>query len=192
MSEREKMKAGQWYDANYDEELLAMRQKAQGLAKKYNDCLSEDPHQKGAFLRQLFAHFGDKSQLLAPFYVDYGTNVSIGDDCFINYSAYFMDGAPITIGDHCFIGPFCGFYTAQHHLQIKKRNQGLERALPIKVGANCWLGANVSVMPGVSIGSGAVIGAGSVVTKDIPDNALAVGVPAKVVRFIDQDEDLEL
>ena len=73
-------------------------------------------------------------------------------------------------------------------MDYHSRNQGLERALPITIGDNCWFGANVTVMPGVKIGSGCVIGAGSVVTKDIPDNSLAIGVPARVIKEIDQSK----
>ena len=114
MTEKEKMKAGLWYDANND----------------------------------------------------YGKNIKLGKNVFVNINNYFMDGASIEIGDHVFIGPSCGFYTANHPLNYTRRNQGLEKALPIKVGNNCWFGADVSVMPGVTIGAGCVIAAGAVVTKD--------------------------
>ena len=125
--------------------------------------------------------------VLAPVYFDYGTNTTFGEYTVVNHSCYFMDGAPITIGIHVFIGPFSGFYTANHAMDYTNRNKGLEKALPIKVGDNCWFGANVSVMPGVTIGNGCVIAAGSVVTKDIPDNCLAAGVPAEVKKIIDQE-----
>ena len=98
-----------------------------------------------------------------------------------------MDGADITIGNHAFIGPYCGFYTAAHPIDYSNRNKGLEKALPIVVGDNCWFGANVSVMPGVTIGSGCVIAAGSVVTHDIPENSMIAGVPAKVIKTIIQE-----
>ena len=99
-----------------------------------------------------------------------------------------MDGASITIGNHVFIGPYCGFYTASHPLDYQSRNQGLEKALPIHVGDNCWFGANVSVMPGVTIGNGCVIAAGSVVTKDVEDNSLVAGVPAQIIKKINQEK----
>ena len=90
------------------------------------------------------------------------------------------------IGENVFIGPFCGFYTASHPMNYAERNKGLERALPIVIGDNCWFGANVSVMPGVTIGSGCVIAAGSVVTEDVPDNSMVAGVPAVVKKEIEQ------
>ena len=95
-----------------------------------------------------------------------------------------MDGAPITIGRHVFIGPNFGAYTAQHPLVARERNQGIERALPITIEDDCWIGGDVKVMPGVTIGRGSVVGAGSVVTKDVPEGVVAMGVPAKVVRPI--------
>lgn len=98
-----------------------------------------------------------------------------------------MDCATINIGDNVFIGPNCGLYTANHPLEIAARNSGIEQALPIEIGDNVWLGANVVVLPGVKIGSGTVISAGSVVTKDIPENVLAVGTPAKVIKTINNE-----
>lgn len=89
-------------------------------------------------------------------------------------------------GDNVFIGPNCSFYTASHPINAKQRNEGLETAQPIKVGNNVWFGGNVVVLPGVSIGNNAVIGAGSVVTKDIPENVVAVGNPCKPVRNVEQ------
>ncbi|MGO1882802.1 MAG: sugar O-acetyltransferase, partial [Staphylococcus equorum] len=112
-------------------------------------------------------------------------NVFLGNNVFVNHDCYFMDGGKIFIGDNVFIGPKCGLYTAVHPLQYQQRNIGLEQALPINIGNNVWLGANVIVLPGVQIGDGAVIGAGSVVAKDIPENVLAVGTPAKPINKID-------
>jgi len=92
----------------------------------------------------------------------------------------------VVFGDNVFIGPNCGFYTAGHPIDSIERNKGLEFARPIIVGNNVWIGANVTVVPGVTIGDNCVIGAGSVVTKDIPDNTVAVGNPCKVIKSIDK------
>jgi acetyltransferase-like isoleucine patch superfamily enzyme len=91
----------------------------------------------------------------------------------------------VKFGDNVFIAPNCSFYTAGHPLDVERRNKGLEYAYPITVGDNVWIGGNVTVCPGVTIGNNSVIGAGAVVTHDIPDNSLAFGVPAKVVRKIE-------
>lgn len=187
MDERAKMLSGEWYDANFDEGLIAERLAAAQVAYNFNQARPGSPEQTEALRRLLGDGLGEGCEVLAPLYVDYGTNITLGEGTFVNHGCYFMDGAPITLGSHVFVGPFCGFYTASHPLDARRRNQGLEKALPITVGNDCWFGANVSVMPGVTIGSGCVIAAGSVVTRDLPDNSLAAGVPAEVKRMIEQD-----
>ena len=111
----------------------------------------------------------------------------LGEQVFINHDCYFMDGGKIFVGNHVFIGPKCGFYTAIHPLDYQDINQGLEQALPIHIGDNVWIGANVIVLPGVTIGNGTVIGAGSIVSKDIPENVVAIGSPAKPIKTIDNN-----
>lgn len=186
MTELEKMKAGEWYDANFDKELVEIRLKAEQVTYDFNNARPGSDEQVEALKKILGREDVSDISVLAPVYFDYGlTYTELGRGIFVNHGCYFMDGGTITIGENCFIGPFCGFYTANHPLDYKRRNEGLEVALPIKVGNNCWFGANVSVMPGVTIGDGCVIAAGSVVTSDIPDNSLAMGVPAKKVRDIE-------
>ncbi len=185
MTELEKMKAGLWYDANNDEATLKKRYACFDLCFELNKLKPTDSKRKD-IISKLLGYYPDNLELLSPFNADYGTNIKLGKNVFININNYFMDGATIEIGDNVFIGPSCGFYTANHPLDYTNRNQGLEKALPIKVGNNCWFGANVSVMPGVTIGSGCVIAAGAVVTKDMPENSLIAGVPAKVIKTIEQ------
>ena len=131
---------------------------------------------------------GEDVTILSPFYADYGRNCFIGGNTFINHNAYLMDGAPIKIGSWCFIGPNCCIYTGTHPLIAEERNLGLERALPVTVGDNVWIGADVTILPGVSIGNNSVIGAKSLVTKDVPDNVLALGNPCRVLRRITEDD----
>lgn len=187
-SEYEKMMAGEWYDANFDEELIKERRKAQDLCFELNQLKPSRVSERNELLTELLGQEAENLELLSPFTCDYGSNISFGKNCFVNVNCYFMDGAPISLGDNVFVGPFTGFYTANHPLDYKRRNQGLEKAGKITVGNNVWFGANCNIMPGVTIGDGTVIAAGSVVTKDIPANSLAMGVPAKVVKVIDQDK----
>lgn len=188
MNERKKMLAGEWYDANYDEELIIERKRAKLICHQFNQLSPMQEEEQDKLLIQLLGTLPKGLEILPTFMVDYGYNLKFGDSVFVNHHSYFMDGALITIGNHVFIGPFCGFYTANHPLNAKRRNEGLEQALPITIEDNVWLGANVTVVGGITIGSGSVIAAGSVVTKDIPPNVVAGGVPAKVIRQIDQTD----
>lgn len=186
-TERDKMLRGEWYDANFDEALIAERLQAERHCHAFNQAKPGSAAQLAELAKILGTDIPEGVTVLAPVYFDYGgARTQIGAGTFVNHGAYFMDGGGITIGKNVFIGPFCGFYTATHPKQFTARNKGLEKALPITVGDNCWFGANVSVLPGVTIGSGCVIAAGSVVTKDVPANSVACGVPAVVKSTIEQ------
>lgn len=185
-SELEKMKRGEWYDANFNTELIQKRIIAQDLCFELNQLKPSCEVERQKVLKKLTGQNFEGLVLLSPFTCDYGENITFGKNCFVNINCYFMDGARITLGDNVFVGPSTGFYTANHPLDYERRNAGLGKALPIKVGNNVWFGANVNVMPGVTIGDGCVIAAGSVVTKDIPSNSLAAGIPCQVVREIEQ------
>lgn len=124
---------------------------------------------------------------MQPFHCDYGYNIEIGENFFANYNCVILDGAKVTFGDNVFIAPNCSFYTAGHPIDVLQRNQGLEYALPIKIGNNVWIGGNVTVLPGVTIGDNTVIGAGSLVNKDIPSNVVAAGNPCRVIREITEN-----
>lgn len=182
MSEKDKMNLGIWYDPNNDIELCNERKEAEKLYTKYNNAVDEN--QKQEIRNLLFPNCASTADLLTPIYTDYGYNCYIGEGTFINHCAYLMDGGKITIGEHCYIGPYFGCYTAQHPLLYTERNQGFEKATPVYIGKNCWIGASVTVLPGVTIGEGSVIGAGSIVNKDIPANVIAAGNPCKVIRKI--------
>ena len=192
MSERERMEAGLWYDANHNPEVHALRLRADELCYELNQVIRPgDREARDRVLRQLIPDLGEDYEILSPLYVDYGAYCHIGRGVFINHGAYFMDGGGITIGDDCFIGPNLGAYTAAHPLLPEQRNVGLEKASPIVIGPNCWLGANVTIMPGVTIGEGCVIGAGSLVTRDVPAGSLAMGSPCRVVRAITEADRID-
>lgn len=186
MTEKEKMARGEWHNANFDEEILAERIKAESLCHQFNAAPPFSDIQTSAIKELLDSDVPEGLTVLAPVYFDYGYKTKFGTGCFVNHGCYFMDGGMITVGNNVFIGPFCGFYTASHPMDFRTRNTGLERALPIVIGDNCWFGGNVTVLQGVTIGSGCVIAAGSVVTEDIPDNAMAAGIPAAVKKYIEQ------
>ena len=183
MNEKEKMLLGKWYDAT-DQELVKQRLNAKDLCFELNQIKPSNLEKRNSIINKLLGYQPDNLELLSPFTCDYGNNIVLGKNVFINSNCYFMDGAKITVGDNVFIGQSCGFYTANHPLDYQTRNQGIEQALPILIGNNVWLGGNVIVLPGVEIGDGCVIGAGSVVTKDIEANSIATGVPCKVIKKI--------
>ena len=191
-TESEKMELGLWYDANYDEELLQQRLIAENLCFDLNNTRPGDMETRKAILKKLIPDLGESCSIMSPFFTDYGTYCHIGESTSINHNAYLMDGGGITIGSHCFIGPNCGMYTATHAALAEQRNQGLEKALPIVIGDNCWLGGGVTVLPGVTIGANTIIGAGSVVTKNIPDNVIAVGNPCRVLRSVTEADRINI
>lgn len=192
MSQRERMAAGLWYDANFDPELASARAAAMDLADELNRTPYAEAERRAELISRLFGKVGSDIEILSPIMVDYGSNVTIGDGTFINHGAYLMDGAPITIGSHCFIGPNLGAYTAQHPLAADERNRGFERALPITIEDDCWLGADVCILPGVTIGTGSVIGARSLVTQDVPAGYVAMGSPCRPIRPITDADRLGL
>lgn len=182
MTEKEKMLAGLLYDANFDQELLAERRRCKQLCYEYNHLPYEQDADKQVLLGKILGKLGPRCVIEPNFYCDYGYNIKVGENFYVNHNSVFLDAAPITFGDNVFIGPNCGFYTASHPLNAQQRNKGLETANPIMVGDNVWIGGNVCILSGVTIGDNAVIGAGSVVIKDVPANVVAAGNPCRVIR----------
>lgn len=183
-TEKEKAREGILYDANYDEELVAERLAAADMTYELNRLRPSQVAEREAVIRRLLGRTGKNVSIVSPFYCDYGYNIETGENFFMNMNCVILDGAKVTFGDNVFVAPGCGFYTAGHPLDAERRNAGLEYALPIRIGNNVWIGAQVCVLPGVTIGDNSVIGAGSVVTKDIPSGVLAAGNPCRVIRPI--------
>ena len=185
MTEKEKMLAGEWYNANFDKDLFEERMKVKDLCCQLNQTLPSHLKQRIDILSRILPNVDvEKVEILSPFMVDYGYNVKMGAGCFLNHNVYLMDCAEIKFGKKCFIGPNCGFYTAIHPMLIEPRNEGLEIAKPIELADNIWIGADVTILPGVKIGAGSVIGAKSLVSKDIPAGVLAFGNPCRVIKNI--------
>ena len=184
MTEKEKCCQGLLYDANYDVELLADREKAKEQLYDYNRLRPSQQAEKTQQLKSLLGKTGNKLIIEPPFACDYGYNIEVGENFYANVNLVILDGARVSIGDNVFIAPNVGIYTAGHPLDAEQRNEGLEYAYPVTIGNNVWIGAGVNILPGVTIGDNVVIGAGSVVTKDIPANVLAVGNPCRVMKDI--------
>lgn len=186
-SEFDKMMAGQWYNA-MDYSMLKLRQENNKKTEAYSRITINTLSYKDRMAKAIVKEFGDNANIIPPFTCDYGCNVKVGDNTVINHSGVFLDTNEINIGKHALIGPKSGLYGAIHPFDVETRNEGIEKAKTINIGDGAWLGGKVTVVPGVSIGKYSVIGAGSVVTKDIPDDVVAVGNPCRVIRKITEDD----
>ena len=186
-SEFDKMMAGQWYNA-MDYSMLKMRQENNKKTEAYSRITINTLSYKDRMAKAIVKEFGENANIIPPFTCDYGCNVKVGDNTVINHSGVFLDTNEINIGKHALIGPKSGLYGAIHPFDVEARNEGIEKAKTINIDDGAWLGGKVTVVPGVSIGKHSVIGAGSVVTKDIPDDVVAVGNPCRVIRKITEDD----
>ena len=186
-SEFDKMMAGQWYNA-MDYSMLKMRQENNKKTEAYSRITINTLSYKDRIAKAIVKEFGENANIIPPFTCDYGCNVKVGNNTVINHSGVFLDTNEINIGKHALIGPKSGLYGAIHPFDVEARNEGIEKAKTINIGDGAWLGGKVTVVPGVSIGKHSVIGAGSVVTKDIPDDVVAVGNPCRVIRKITEDD----
>jgi maltose O-acetyltransferase len=182
-TEREKMLANELYFAT-DEELAAMHLKARQILYTLN-CSPPDAVQKQQeMIRNLFGNVGANFVVRPPFYCDYGCHIFAGDNLYINYDCTILDCNTVHLGNNVLLASKVQIYTAYHPTNPEVRLSGQELAAPVKMGDNVWIGGGVIVCPGVSIGDNVTIGAGSVVTKDIPNNVVAVGNPCRVIKTV--------
>jgi maltose O-acetyltransferase len=186
-SEKAKMLAGELY-RSADPELVEDVQRAQRLLRKYNAIPFGDTGAAMALLRRLLGSVGDGTVIRPFFACDYGYNIRLGINAFINFNCVFLDCAPIEIGDNLQMGPAVQMYTAAHPLEADVRRSGLEYARPIRIGHDVWIGGGAIILPGVTIEDGSVVGAGSVVVHDVPPASVVVGNPARIIRSLESRE----
>lgn len=187
MTEHEKLLAGKDYDYR-DPELQTMLSNGRKFVKQLNEAT--DPTEKAAVTQQLFNKVGTRLTINGHFEAIYGKHISFGDDDFINGNCFFQDSNLITFGDRVIVAPDTKFYCGEHALDATKRfgvREDGSRYLitytePITVGNDVWIGGNVTVIAGVHIGNNVIVAAGAVVVKDVPDNSIVGGVPAKVIK----------
>ncbi len=189
MTEKEKMLAGRPYLAS-DETLVKERLKAKYAVYEINLQSPLQLNNRNRLFELLFGRIGTNYHIETPFRCDYGYNIEIGNNFYANYNCTILDCAKVTIGDNVLFAPNVSIFTAGHPIDAEKRNQSLEFAFPISIGNNVWIGGNVVLNPGVTIGNNVVIGSGSVVTKDIPDDVVAIGNPCKVKRLVNAKDKL--
>ena len=187
MDHKERMLANLPYKAWLDglsEERLENKKKIY----RYNHLEPGNPEEKDRLIKDILGKCGDYINIEPPFFCDYGYNIEIGENFFANYNFTVLDVGKVRIGENVQIAPNVSIYTAGHPIHPETRNSGYEYGIDITIGDNCWIGGNTCIMPGVTIGKNVVIGAGSVVTKDIPDDVIAVGNPCRVVRTITEED----
>ena len=183
-TEREKITDGEPFFTN-DPQLMEDKKNARILCSRFN-ASPEDESVRSALLKELFGRCGEKIAIKPPFHCDYGYNIFLGEDFFMNFDCVFLDAAPIRIGAHCMIGPKTCIYAIGHPLDAASRREKVGIPGPVTIGDDVWIGGGVTILPGVSIGDGTVIAAGSVVTRSFPDHVVIAGNPARIVRHMEE------
>ncbi|GIG54228.1 sugar O-acetyltransferase [Demequina activiva] len=173
---------GEWVQYRLSRSLLDHTSHAHTLCERISRALDEDAAEATRLLRELVPGLGDGVDVRPPFSIDYGLTLTVGDRTFINADLLIIGGGPVVIGEDCLIGPRCGIYTPNHAEDPVRRREGFERAAPVVIEDNVWLGGSVTITPGVTIGRDSIVGAGSVVTRDVPPGVVAAGNPCRVLR----------
>lgn len=181
MTEKQKMISGLLY-LSTDEELVTDREAAKTKTYYYNQTRPDEKEKRREILSSLLGSYGKEFDIEPSFSCDYGYNIHVGENFFANFGCVMLDVCPIEIGDNCLIAPGVHIYTAEHPLDAKTRITRAESGKPVKIGHNVWIGGRSVINPGVTIGNNVVIASGSVVVKDVPDNVVVGGVPAKIIK----------
>lgn len=183
-TEKEKMLAGELYLA-VDPELTSDRLRARKLTRLYNASSEVDHSERKSILQDLFGSIKGNIGIEPNLRVDYGYNIHVGNNFYANFDCVFLDVCEIHIGDDCLLGPGVHIYTAGHPLDPVERASGAEFGSPVTIGNKVWIGGHATINPGVTIGNHVVVASGSVVTKDVPDNVVVGGNPARVIKQIE-------
>ncbi len=188
MAMKDRLHTGQLYLPN-DDAIMEEQLRCLDRLYDFNSTRPTELEKRERLLRQMFAEIGEGCYIEPPFYANHaGRHVHFGKQIYCNFGVTMVDDTHIYVGDYTMFGPNVVIATAAHPILPELRQQGYQYNLPVRIGKNCWLGAGVIVLPGVTIGDNVVIGAGSVVTKDIPDNVIAVGNPCKVLRQVNEED----
>lgn len=185
LTEREKMIQGKFYDPK-DAELVDRRIHARRLARIFNTTLETEMNRRTETLKEWFGSTGEALYIEPDFRCDYGMNIHVGEEFYANFNCVMLDVCEIRIGKNCFMAPGVHIYTATHPVLAKERISGIEFGKPVTIGDNAWIGGGSIINPGVTIGHNVVIGSGAVVTKDIPNNVVVGGNPARIIREIEE------
>lgn len=184
VSEKERMLNGELYDAG-DLELVAERERARDLTRRYNHTTVDDQSERRELLEELLGSVGEEYAIEPPFRCDYGYNIHVGENFYANFDCVILDVCRVDIGRNCQLAPGVHIYTATHPLVASERIKGPEYGKPVTIGDNVWIGGKAVLNPGVTIGDNSVIASGAVVTEDVPDDVVVQGNPATVVEELD-------
>ena len=187
MTEWDKMQAHEIYD-DFDADLFDRRVEAKKLFKEFNATTDDEAEKRQEIMKKLFRKVGERVFMEPNFTCEFGKNITLGNDLYINFGCTLLDCGQITIGDNTLIGPNVSMYSANHSLDAKERIEGALIPEPITIGNRVWIGGGSTILSGVTIGDDTVIGAGSVVTKDIPSGVVAAGNPCRVIRKITEKD----
>ena len=188
MTQYEKMKKGLIYNPS-DPEILKEQVKYQELLWEFNQLKPSQYEEKVKYMKEVFAECGNNCYIELPFRANWGGhNVHFGNDVYANYNLTIVDDGHVYVGNKVMFGPNVVIATANHPIEPSLRDKALQYNKDVYIGDNVWIGAGVIIVPGIRIGKNSVIGAGSVVTKDIPDNVVAVGNPCKILRKISEHD----
>ncbi|KAK9808951.1 hypothetical protein WJX72_006932 [[Myrmecia] bisecta] len=186
-TEKQKMLAGELY-WSFGPELTAERKAARKAVRAYNTTTEEEPEKRLQLLRELGIKF-DKSSppfIEPPFNCDYGYNITMGAQVYMNFNCCILDVCPVKIGSRVLFGPNVQLYPPGHPTDPLVRNglEGPEFGRPITIGDDCWIGGNAIILGGVAIGDGVTVGAGAVVTRDVEPWTVVGGNPARVIKHL--------
>lgn len=182
------MDSGKLYDPG-DDEIMTEQLKCMELLYDFNLTRPSEMGKREQLMKEMFAEIGDNCYIEPPFHANWaGKHVHFGEGVYANFGLTCVDDTHIYVGSHTMFGPNVVLATAGHPVLPALHTHGIQYNMPIHIGENCWLGAGVVVLPGITIGANSVIGAGSIVTKDIPENVIAVGNPCKVLREINEHD----
>ena len=181
------MQDGEIYN-DFDSDLFNRRVEAKKLFRAYNHTADDETEKRNDIMRRLFKSVGQNVWIEPDFRCEFGKNITIGNDVYINFGCVILDCGQVSIGDNTLIGPNVGLYSGNHTIDVEERIQGGLIPKPISIGRRVWIGGNVNVVPGVNIGDDSIIGAGSVVTHDIPSGVIAAGNPCRVLRAITSND----